>query len=71
MMYGMHPPKNDVDTILNYKAGSPERLADALDRKGDTTFVKKGAKPDAFLDILTIHAGKCSVHVIRLMLPPP
>ena len=49
------------------KAGKPERLADALDRKGDTTFVKKGANPDAFLDILTIHAGKFSVHAIRLI----
>ncbi len=27
MMDAMHPPKNDVDSILNYKAGSPERDA--------------------------------------------
>ena len=49
------------------KDGIPERLADALERKGDTTFVKKGAKPDAFLDILTIRSGKYSVHAIRLV----
>jgi 23S rRNA pseudouridine1911/1915/1917 synthase len=47
--------------------GRPERLADALDRPGDTTFVKKGGKPDAFLDIITIHSGKQQLHAIQLI----